>query len=104
MKEIVAEVFTWKGSSTKDLMGNRLARLWNIYPGNMKADTSETRGYIPIFKVYFKEIFEQAEPENETMNNSNYGWRVLRLSAWRALISSSQATSSFKVCQNILKM
>lgn len=46
----------------------------------MKAGAAEIRGYMPILKVHFEKVFEQADPENENMNNSNNGWRVLRLS------------------------
>lgn len=54
MKRTVSEVFLGEGPRTKGLMGNGSARLWNPCPGNMKASTSETRGYMPILKVYFE--------------------------------------------------
>lgn len=63
-RRTVAEVFTGKGPSTKGLMGNGLARPWNLCPDNMKVVTSEIRAYMPILKVYFEEAFEQADPKN----------------------------------------
>nr|KAF6424033.1 THO complex 1 [Rousettus aegyptiacus] len=72
-------------------MGNEeLTRLWNLCPDNMEACKSETREYMPTLEEFFEEAIEQADPENmveneyKAVNNSNYGWRALRLLARRS--------------------
>nr|XP_003219703.1 PREDICTED: THO complex subunit 1 [Anolis carolinensis] len=85
------EDFLGKGPSKKILMGNEeLTRLWNLCPDNMEACKSESREYMPTLEEFFEEAIEQADPENmvdkefKVVNNSNYGWRALRLLARRS--------------------
>ncbi|XP_058294551.1 THO complex subunit 1 isoform X2 [Hylobates moloch] len=90
-KRTAPEDFLGKGPSKKILMGNEeLTRLWNLCPDNMEACKSETREYMPTLEEFFEEAIEQADPENmveneyKAVNNSNYGWRALRLLARRS--------------------
>ncbi|XP_075682483.1 THO complex subunit 1 [Rhinoderma darwinii] len=85
------EDFLGKGSNKKMLMGNEeLTRLWNLCPDNIEACKSETREFMPSLEQFFEEAMEQADPENmvedqyKVVNNSNYGWRALRLLARRS--------------------
>nr|XP_060631128.1 THO complex subunit 1 [Anolis sagrei ordinatus] len=90
-KRPAPEDFLGKGPSKKILMGNEeLTRLWNLCPDNMEACKSESREYMPTLEEFFEEAIEQADPENmvdkefKVVNNSNYGWRALRLLARRS--------------------
>ncbi|XP_067403026.1 THO complex subunit 1 isoform X1 [Emydura macquarii macquarii] len=90
-KRPAPEDFLGKGPNKKILMGNEeLTRLWNLCPDNMEACKSETREYMPTLEEFFEEAIEQADPENmveneyKVVNNSNYGWRALRLLARRS--------------------
>ncbi|XP_050795170.1 THO complex subunit 1 isoform X1 [Gopherus flavomarginatus] len=90
-KRPAPEDFLGKGPNKKILMGNEeLTRLWNLCPDNMEACKSETREYMPTLEEFFEEAIEQADPENmveneyKAVNNSNYGWRALRLLARRS--------------------
>uniref|UniRef100_A0A8D0GQD3 THO complex subunit 1 n=1 Tax=Sphenodon punctatus TaxID=8508 RepID=A0A8D0GQD3_SPHPU len=90
-KRPAPEDFLGKGSNKKILMGNEeLTRLWNLSPDNMEACKSESREYMPTLEEFFEEAIEQADPENmveneyKAVNNSNYGWRALRLLARRS--------------------
>ncbi|CAJ0928819.1 unnamed protein product [Ranitomeya imitator] len=90
-KRPAPEDFLGKGSSKKILMGNEeLTRLWNLCPDNIDACKSETREFMPSLEQFFEEAMEQADPENmveneyKVVNNSNYGWRALRLLARRS--------------------
>ncbi|KAF4788842.1 THO complex subunit 1 [Turdus rufiventris] len=71
-------------------LGEELTRLWNLCPDNMEACKSESREYMPTLEEFFEEAIEQADPENmvenkyKAVNNSNYGWRALRLLARRS--------------------
>ncbi|XP_012870279.1 PREDICTED: THO complex subunit 1 [Dipodomys ordii] len=90
-KRTAPEDFLGKGANKKILMGNdELTRLWNLCPDNMEACKSDTREYMPTLEEFFEEAIEQADPENmveneyKAVNNSNYGWRALRLLARRS--------------------
>ncbi|XP_021120842.1 THO complex subunit 1 isoform X3 [Heterocephalus glaber] len=90
-KRTAPEDFLGKGPNKKILMGNEeLTRLWNLCPDNMEACKSDTREYMPTLEEFFEEAIEQADPENmveseyKVVNNSNYGWRALRLLARRS--------------------
>ncbi|XP_032078381.1 THO complex subunit 1 [Thamnophis elegans] len=90
-KRPAPEDFLGKGPNKKILMGNEeLTRLWNLCPDNMEACKSENREYMPTLEEFFEEAIEQADPENmvdkefKVVNNSNYGWRALRLLARRS--------------------
>uniref|UniRef100_A0A8C3Q601 THO complex subunit 1 n=2 Tax=Geospiza parvula TaxID=87175 RepID=A0A8C3Q601_GEOPR len=90
-KRPAPEDFLGKGSNKKILMGNEeLTRLWNLCPDNIQACKSESREYMPTLEEFFEEAIEQADPENmvenkyKAVNNSNYGWRALRLLARRS--------------------
>ncbi|OWK01846.1 THOC1, partial [Cervus elaphus hippelaphus] len=68
-KRAAPEDFLGKGPSKKILMGKE---------------------YMPTLEEFFEEAIEQADPENmveseyKAVNNSNYGWRALRLLARRS--------------------
>ncbi|KAM4028015.1 THO complex subunit 1 isoform 1-T1 [Anomaloglossus baeobatrachus] len=90
-KRTATEDFVGKGSNKKILMGNEeLTRLWNLCPDNIEACKLETREFMPSLEQFFEEAMEQADPENmveeeyKVVNNSNYGWRALRLLARRS--------------------
>ncbi|XP_072267444.1 THO complex subunit 1 [Pyxicephalus adspersus] len=90
-KRSAPEDFLGKGSNKKILMGNdELTRLWNLCPDNIEACKSESREFMPTLEQFFEEAIEQADPENmveneyKVVNNSNYGWRALRLLARRS--------------------
>ncbi|XP_078396740.1 THO complex subunit 1 isoform X4 [Cetorhinus maximus] len=90
-KRPAPEDFFGKGPGKKVLMGNEeLTRLWNLCPDNMEACKSESREFMPTLEEFFEEAIEQADPENmveeeyKVVNNSNYGWRALRLLARRS--------------------
>uniref|UniRef100_A0A8C0J3B1 THO complex subunit 1 n=1 Tax=Chelonoidis abingdonii TaxID=106734 RepID=A0A8C0J3B1_CHEAB len=83
---------TWKNEGCPSFVkeSEELTRLWNLCPDNMEACKSETREYMPTLEEFFEEAIEQADPENmveneyKAVNNSNYGWRALRLLARRS--------------------
>eukprot|EP00062_Callorhinchus_milii_P015532 gi/632965882/ref/XP_007899112.1/ PREDICTED: THO complex subunit 1 isoform X2 [Callorhinchus milii] len=90
-KRPAPEDFFGKGPSKKIFMGNEeLTRLWNLCPDNMEACKSESREFMPALEEFFEDAIEQADPENmveeeyKVVNNSNYGWRALRLLARRS--------------------
>ncbi|XP_042299169.1 THO complex subunit 1 isoform X2 [Sceloporus undulatus] len=90
-KRPAPEDFLGKGPNKKILMGNEeLTRLWNLCPDNLEACKSESREYMPTLEEFFEGAIEQADPENmvdkefKVVNNSNYGWRALRLLARRS--------------------
>ncbi|XP_053570941.1 THO complex subunit 1 [Bombina bombina] len=90
-KRPAPEEFLGKGLNKKNLMGNEeLTRLWNLCPDNMEACKAESREFMPTLEQFFEEAIEQADPENmveneyKAVNNSNYGWRALRLLARRS--------------------
>ncbi|XP_078253437.1 THO complex subunit 1 isoform X2 [Rhinoraja longicauda] len=90
-KRPAPEDFFGRGPNKKVSMGNEeLTRLWNLCPDNMEACKSDSREFMPSLEEFFEEAIEQAEPENmveeeyKVVNNSNYGWRALRLLARRS--------------------
>ncbi|XP_055490152.1 THO complex subunit 1 isoform X2 [Leucoraja erinacea] len=90
-KRPAPEEFFGRGPNKKVLMGNEeLTRLWNLCPDNMEACKSESREFMPSLEEFFDDAIEQADPENmveeeyKVVNNSNYGWRALRLLARRS--------------------
>ncbi|XP_063307570.1 THO complex subunit 1 isoform X1 [Pelobates fuscus] len=90
-KRPAPEDFLGKGPNKKVLMGNEeLTRLWNLCPDNIEACKLESREFMPTLEQFFEEAIEQADPENmveneyKVVNNSNYGWRALRLLARRS--------------------
>ncbi|KAK2094577.1 THO complex subunit 1 [Saguinus oedipus] len=56
----------------------------------MKRSQTKFKEYMPTLEEFFEEAIEQADPENmveneyKAVNNSNYGWRALRLLARRS--------------------
>uniref|UniRef100_A0A670YJY4 THO complex subunit 1 n=1 Tax=Pseudonaja textilis TaxID=8673 RepID=A0A670YJY4_PSETE len=83
---------SWKNEGCPSFVkeSEELTRLWNLCPDNMEACKSESREYMPTLEEFFEEAIEQADPENmvdkefKVVNNSNYGWRALRLLARRS--------------------
>lgn len=75
----------------KFVMGNaELTRLWNLCPNNLEASKSKDRDFLPSLEGYFEEAIEQIDPaamveeEYKRVNDSNFGWRALRLLARRS--------------------
>ncbi|XP_078460926.1 THO complex subunit 1 isoform X1 [Lampetra planeri] len=90
-KRAAPEDFLGKGSHKKILMGSdELTRLWNLCPDNMEACKAESREFLPSLEEFFDEAIEQADPESmvdreyKVVNDSNYGWRALRLLSRRS--------------------
>ncbi|XP_033914527.3 THO complex subunit 1 isoform X2 [Acipenser ruthenus] len=90
-KRPAPEDFLGKGPDRKIFMGNdELTRLWNLNLDNMEACKSERREFMPSLEEFFEDAIEQADPVNmvedeyKAVNNSNYGWRALRLLARRS--------------------
>lgn len=90
-KRPAPEDFLGKGPNKKIYMGNEeLTRLWTLCPDNIEACKLESREFMPALEQFFEEAIEQADPENmveheyKVVNNSNYGWRALRLLARRS--------------------
>ncbi|GAB6028955.1 hyperrecombination- protein [Chamberlinius hualienensis] len=78
-------------SRDKYLLGNpSLTKLWNLCPDNMAACRSQKRDFLPSMESFFEEAIEQTDPANmiedeyKLVQNSNYGWRALRLLACRS--------------------
>ncbi|KAB7503708.1 THO complex subunit 1 [Armadillidium nasatum] len=75
-------------SKHKYVMGNaEMTRLWNICPNNMEACRQGCRDFVPSLESYFAKAIEQVlskvevKDENKLVNDSNFGWRGLRLLA-----------------------
>ncbi|XP_043921173.1 THO complex subunit 1 [Protopterus annectens] len=90
-KRPAPEEFLGRGHHKKILMGNEeLTRLWNLCPDNMEACKLDGREFMPSLEEFFEVAIEQADPESmieneyKVVNNSNYGWRALRLLARRS--------------------
>ncbi|XP_029446959.1 THO complex subunit 1 [Rhinatrema bivittatum] len=90
-KRPAPEEFLGKGPNKKIIMGNEeLTRLWNLCPDNIEACRADNREFMPTLEEFFEEAIEQADPVNmveseyKVVNNSNYGWRALRLLARRS--------------------
>ncbi|NP_001041315.1 THO complex subunit 1 isoform 2 [Rattus norvegicus] len=82
-KRAAPEDFLGKGPNKKILIGKVLHINLTVY-------FTMTREYMPTLEEFFEEAIEQADPENmveseyKAVNNSNYGWRALRLLARRS--------------------
>ncbi|KAM6376010.1 THO complex subunit 1 isoform 2-T2 [Alca torda] len=63
---------------------------WNSWKNEGCPSFVKEREYMPTLEEFFEEAIEQADPENmvenkyKAVNNSNYGWRALRLLARRS--------------------
>ncbi|CAB4058345.1 THOC1 [Lepeophtheirus salmonis] len=61
--------------------------LWNLFPDNMEACSSEERDFLPSLDEYFSEAIEQFDPANQIedeykkVSDGAWGWRALRLLA-----------------------
>lgn len=78
-------------SKNKFSMGNvEMSRLWNLNPNNLAACKMLERDFVPALETYFTPAIEQLSPKSELkekdrlVNDSNFGWRGLRLLACRS--------------------
>ncbi|ERE82347.1 THO complex subunit 1 [Cricetulus griseus] len=75
----------------------------------METCKSETSEYMPTLEEFFEEAIEQADPENmvesepKAVNNSNYGWRALRLLARRSPHFFQPTNQQFKTLPDYLE-
>ncbi|EPY73428.1 hypothetical protein CB1_007889002 [Camelus ferus] len=90
-KRAAPEDFLGKGPSKKILMGKQ-GRRCHSEPVRFEVSHGALilAEYMPTLEEFFEEAIEQADPENmveneyKAVNNSNYGWRALRLLARRS--------------------
>ncbi|XP_042229882.1 THO complex subunit 1-like isoform X2 [Homarus americanus] len=90
-KRKVGEIIRDADSKTKFSMGNaEMTRLWNLKPNNLEACKMPERDFVPALETYFTPAIEQLSPKSELreqdklVNDSNFGWRGLRLLACRS--------------------
>lgn len=75
----------------KITMGNsEMTRLWNLCPNNLEACKKAERDFVPALESYFTPAIDQitgrskVKDEEKLVNDSNFGWRGLRLLACRS--------------------
>ncbi|XP_071543849.1 THO complex subunit 1 isoform X3 [Panulirus ornatus] len=90
-KRKVGDVIRDADSKNKFSMGNsEMTRLWNLNPNNLEACKMSERDFVPALETYFTPAIEQLSPKSELkeqeklVNDSNFGWRGLRLLACRS--------------------
>ncbi|KAK3886475.1 hypothetical protein Pcinc_009346 [Petrolisthes cinctipes] len=90
-KRKVSDMVRDADSRGKFSMGNaEMTRLWNIHPNNLEACKSPERDFVPALETYFTPAIEQLSPKSDLpegdklVNDSNFGWRGLRLLACRS--------------------
>ncbi|KAG0719412.1 THO complex subunit 1 [Chionoecetes opilio] len=77
-------------SKGKFAMGNNeMSRLWNLHPNNLESCKITERDFVPALESYFTPAIEQLirselKDEQKLVNDSNFGWRALRLLACRS--------------------
>nr|XP_053647293.1 THO complex subunit 1-like isoform X1 [Cherax quadricarinatus] len=80
-------------SSTNTITHNlssEMTRLWNLNTNNLEACKMLDRDFVPALETYFTPAIEQLSPKSELkeqdrlVNDSNFGWRGLRLLACRS--------------------
>ncbi|XP_045612877.1 THO complex subunit 1 isoform X2 [Procambarus clarkii] len=90
-KRKVGDMIRDADSKNKFSMGNvEMSRLWNLNPNNLAACKMLERDFVPALETYFTPAIEQLSPKSELkekdrlVNDSNFGWRGLRLLACRS--------------------
>lgn len=90
-KRKVGDLIKEADSRGKFTMGNaEMTRLWNLHPNNLEACKISERDFVPALETYFTPAIEQLSPkadlkeEKKLVNDSNFGWRALRLLACRS--------------------
>ncbi|CAL4067388.1 unnamed protein product, partial [Meganyctiphanes norvegica] len=75
----------------KMVMGNvEMTRLWNLCPNNLEACKKSERDFVPALETYFTPAIDQitgkstVKDAEKLVNDSNFGWRGLRLLACRS--------------------
>ncbi|KAK3746286.1 hypothetical protein QZH41_016539, partial [Actinostola sp. cb2023] len=100
----------WK--SKKIQMGRQvseLTRLWNLFPNNLDACSSDKRVFLPTLEEYFGEAIDQSDPaamiedDYKLIKNSNFGWRALRLLARRSQHFFQPSSNPFKTLPDYLE-
>ncbi|KAL1498429.1 hypothetical protein ABEB36_009234 [Hypothenemus hampei] len=86
---LVGDLVRKANSEGKFYLGNTdLSKLWNICPNNL--DVCKDRDFLPSLEDYFADAISQLESgtlvkdEENMLNDSNFGWRALRLLAKRS--------------------
>ncbi|XP_075225575.1 THO complex 1-like protein Hpr1 isoform X2 [Lycorma delicatula] len=87
----LAQIMKEAAVQKKYVLGNpELTKLWNHLPDNLEACRAKERDFLPSLETYFEEAIEQSDPaamvdaEYKRVNDSNFGWRALRLLARRS--------------------
>ncbi|XP_069952877.1 THO complex subunit 1 isoform X2 [Cherax quadricarinatus] len=90
-KRKVGDIIRDADSKNKFSMGNsEMTRLWNLNTNNLEACKMLDRDFVPALETYFTPAIEQLSPKSELkeqdrlVNDSNFGWRGLRLLACRS--------------------
>ncbi|KAK8399992.1 hypothetical protein O3P69_002993 [Scylla paramamosain] len=90
-KRRIGDLIKDADSKGKFTMGNaEMSRLWNLHPNNLEACKIPERDFVPALESYFTPAIEQLSPRSELkeeqklVNDSNFGWRALRLLACRS--------------------
>lgn len=71
-------------------VNNEMTRLWNLKLDNLDACKMPERDFVPALEDYFTQAIEQLSPKSDgkeqdkLVNDSNFGWRGLRLLACRS--------------------
>lgn len=102
-KRSIGEELAYEKSTKFNLGSSELTRLWNICPDNLEACKAENRTkFLPTLQDFFEEAIEQAEPEAgieeeyKLVNNSEFGWRALRLLSRRSFNFFTPSNKPFK--------
>lgn len=90
-KRKLGEIIKEADSKNKIVMGNaEMTRLWNLCPNNLEACKKSERDFVPALETYFTPAIEQiggrskVKDADKLVNDSNFGWRGLRLLACRS--------------------
>ncbi|XP_064117080.1 THO complex subunit 1-like [Macrobrachium nipponense] len=90
-KKRLGEIVKEADSKKKFSMGNaEMSRLWNLHQDNLEACKLPERDFVPALETYFNPAIEQlsgktdVKEQDRLVNDSNFGWRGLRLLANRS--------------------
>lgn len=90
-KKRLGEIIREADSKKKLAVGStELARLWNLNQDNLEACKLSERDFVPALETYFNPAIEQlsgktdVKEQDKLVNDSNFGWRGLRLLANRS--------------------
>lgn len=102
-KRSIGEELAYDKSAKFNLGSSELTRLWNICPDNLEACKADNRTrFLPTLQEFFEEAIEQADPEAgieeeyKLVNNSEFGWRALRLLSRRSFSFFTPSNKPFK--------